>query len=162
PAASEARDAPLPSVEWAGEEVQAWDDRPEPAVVGPYPQAWWSRLERVWVADAAQETIRLDPAGGPFDLAHPRLSGRPIPDRAPLTIDGAGPPVRARLPACPARVTWILGDAACPRALAIDEVIVDLDARVVALAWRKIVQYEYVRHQERRAIVEENAEETAA
>lgn len=154
-AAKEALGAPLASVEWSGEEVQAWDQRPEPAVVGPYPQAWWSRLQQVWVRDPESQSLRLRPDGGPFDQAHPRLSGRDVPVGAAIELQGIGAPLRARIPRCPAAVTWILGDARCPRELQVDELIVDPGRRLLAVAWRKSVHYEYVRHQDRRAIVEE-------
>ena len=95
--------------------------------------------------------------GGPFDQAHPRLSGQVVAAGAALEVDLGEASLRARVPPCPVGVVWILGDARCPRELAVDEVIIDVEARTVAIAWRKIVQYEYVRHQERRAVVAEVA-----
>ena len=151
----DAVDQPLANVEWAGEEVERWDDRPEPAIVGPYPSSWWSRLALAWELDVAGRRVAARPEGGLFDQAHPRLSGRAIAPGDPLRIDGVGAPIAAAIPACPVEAEFVLGERRCPRALALEEVLVDARSRRVELAWRKVVQYEYVRGQERAAIVTE-------
>lgn len=144
-----ARDQPLANVEWADAATQGPLDQPEPAIVGPYPSSWWLRLSKVWTPAPERHAVDLHPEAGLFDQAHPRLSGMTIRAGDRLAIVGMGPPLRTIVPPCPAAAEFLLGDARCPRSLELEELLVDAPARVVALAWRKCVQYEYIRHQPR-------------
>lgn len=157
--ADEALGQPLANVEWADAPTSGSVEQaaPDPAIVGPYPSSWWLRLSKVWTAAPERYAVDLHPEAGLFDQAHPRLSGQWIRAGDRLAIRGMGPPLRAIVPACPAAAEFILGDARCPRALELEELLVDAERRVLALAWRKCVQYEYVRHQERITVLREAA-----
>jgi hypothetical protein len=145
---------PLPNVEWIDAMVNGPLDQPEPAIIGPYPSSWWLRLQKVWTVGPQPTSITLHPDQGLFDQAHPRLSGKYVRAGDHIALRGMGPPLRTVVPRCPAAVEFILGDARCPRALELEEVLVDTTQRIIALAWRKCVQYEYLRHQRRITVLQ--------
>ncbi|MBK8266210.1 MAG: DUF2169 domain-containing protein [Nannocystis sp.] len=150
----DAVEQPLPNIEWAGEEVQRWDARPEPAIVGPYPSSWWARLSRIWEIDASGRRLAARPEAGLFDQAHPRLSGAEVRPGDPIRIAGLGPQISATTPLCPVAAEFILGPHRRERAdFAVEEIVVDARARRLEIAWRKTIQYEYVRNQERATIL---------
>jgi len=151
----QAVDRPLPNVEWSDALVREPLDQPEPAIVGPYPSSWWLRLQKVWVAAPERYSVDLHPEQGLFDQAHPRLSGQNVRPGETILIRGMGPDLRAVVPPCPAAAEFILGDAQCPRTLELEEVLIDTTQRVLALAWRKCVQYQYIREQPRTTILRE-------
>jgi hypothetical protein len=149
---AEAKGQPLPNVERAGVvPIKAWDDRPDPAGLGPYPSGWGLRTEKTIKVDREAEKVDVDFEGGYFDRAHPDLSGkrvtggklvvRGMTDAGVLEID---------LPDCPYAAHVELGGQSFQRPLELEEILLDLRAEpVLELGYRKMFRYPFIPHQRR-------------
>ncbi len=145
-----AKNSPLANVVFAGQRIEKWDDKPEPATVGPYPPAWPLRMEKLTKVDEATKTVDVDIEGGINDRAHPVLSGKQVEagkmrllgftEKGALELD---------VPSCPYEVEVSIGEKSAVRPLWLEEICVDTRQRLVDFTYRKMFRYQFVPHQRR-------------
>jgi hypothetical protein len=139
----------LPNIEDSGNLIVRWSDRPDP--VGPnfYPMNWSLRLARYTEVDSSTGEVSIHPERGMFDFAHPRLSGKPLQAGDVVLLDGMTPEGRLsfEIPPCPAVADIQIGDRGGVRELVLEEVLVDVERRLVDLTWRKMFRYEVFAHE---------------
>lgn len=166
--ASQAKGGELPNVESSARPMKAWDDRPSPAGVAPYPRTWGLRTEQYVRVDPKTEEIEVMPENGMFDRAHPLLSGARVGEH--LGEEGAVPVkmtlkgmtetgfLELAIGACPFEAQIEVGPASVTRQLELEEILVDLRPEiaqksgavgVVDLTWRKMFRYQIVPFQRR-------------
>lgn len=148
---------PLPNIENPDELMRSWTDQPAPVGCGPYPMCWGLRLLNVVEVkqtgegtDAELAGLAIHPERGMFDRAHPLLSGRPLGNDI-LHITGmSAEPLALPLPPCPAEAEIAVGARSQRRALALEEVLVNLRSGTVDLTYRKMFRYVFKPHEQRR------------
>jgi hypothetical protein len=151
---TEAKDKPLPNVVFAGEKLAAWDDRPVPATVGPYPNAWALRMEKVVSVDEASHSVSVDVEGGIGDRAHPMLSGKQVePGKMKILGMTERGVLELDVPPCPYEIDVTIGDKTATRKLSLEEIFVDLRSGIADFTYRKMFRYAFVPHQRRMTVL---------
>lgn len=147
---TEAKDKPLPNIVFAGEKVAAWDDKPVPASVGPYPNAWALRMEKIVSVDEATIGVSVDTEGGLADRAHPMLSGKQVePGRMKILGMTERGVLELDVPPCPYEIDVTIGDKSATRSLSLEEIFVDVRTGIADFTYRKMFRYAFVPHQKR-------------
>jgi hypothetical protein len=151
----QASSAPLANIEWSDALVLEPLTQVEPAIVGPYPSSWGLRLMKVWTLDTDAITVHVHPENGLFDQAHPRLSGTQLSAGERLQVTGLGPSLNTSIPRCPIIVSFGVGG--CVRTIepVLEELLFIPNEKIVSLAWKASVQYEYIPNQRRTALMYE-------
>lgn len=150
---SEAKGKPLPNVELAKNRIKAWDDKPPPAGLAPYPAIWGLKWEKYLEVKGDQEDVEIHPERGMYDRAHPMLTGKNIAP-GPMKILGMSKkPMLFDVPECAVDVVITVGPKEVTRSLELEEILVDTRAGTVELAWRKMFRYPFIAHQKRQARV---------
>ncbi len=123
--AAEAEGAPLPSIEHEDQLVRAWDDRPEPALFAPCPDAFAARMP-------TEDEIAHDGFRGPLILAHHAPRRHIADDLAPATeirVEGLTPTAALfTAPTSPIRVTAMRRGRREPVGGSIRSLHIDADA----------------------------------
>lgn len=134
---------PLPNVEDPGALIRSPTDLPKPVGWAPYPLAGGVRMAKLRGADGAHL---------PHEAVEPWLMGWAHPDlivETPaagarievqgLSTDGA---IAAVVPACPARVTLVVGDDEKVLRPRLDTLVVQAEERRLVVRWRAAEQFE--------------------
>ena len=149
----EAKGKALPNVELAASRIKAWDDKPPPAGLAPYPAIWGLKWERYLEVKGDQEDVEIHPERGMYDRAHPLLTGKNVVP-GPMKILGMSTrPMLFDVPECAVDVVITVGPTEVTRSLELEEILVDTRQATVEFAWRKMFRYEFVPHQRRQARV---------
>jgi len=123
--------------------------------LGPYPSGWGLRLTKVVTVNPVTAEVTIDPEKGLYDRAHPALSGVRLGAGDTVTLEGVSLQGRVTfsLPRCPFAVEVMLGATTTRLAPVLEEVLVDLNAGLVDLTYRKLFKYEMVPYQQRRTVL---------
>jgi hypothetical protein len=134
---------PLPRQESPQALLQRWKDRPSPAGFGALCAHWQPRRAYVGTYDAAWQNARAPFLPADFDarffntapagqIVAPHLSGG-----EPVSITGASaePRLAFTVPAVRPVATFTVGTDDTPVPLNLETLLIDLDARVLTLAW---------------------------
>lgn len=150
--AADAKGGSLPNIE-GRPHIRAWDDRPDPQGVAPYPVQWGLRWEKFVEVLPEEEQIEIHPDRGMFDRAHPALSGERVEPGPMFVVGMTERALRFDVPECPVEALISIAGAESARSLDLEEILVDLRESYVELTWRTMFRYPLYANQAREARV---------
>jgi hypothetical protein len=147
-------DKPLPQLEHPDVPIRAWEDRPAPVCLAPYPLRGGMRPLALVRDD---EKVDLNRIGRLTAPAAPWLVFPEVPARTPIVLRGMRPRGEAlafQVPECPVSVRAILGPARFHLPMRLDAVDIDAEAAEVRFVFRVAFTYALIRYELREAYLE--------
>lgn len=139
----DAEGVPLPNVEDPSALIRSPRDLPKPVGWAPYPLSGGVRMAKLRDADGRQLPYE---AVEPFlaAWAHPDLVIETPPTGARILVEGltADGPIAASVPACPVRLTLVLGEEERALSPRLDTLVVQAEERRLVARWRAAEEFE--------------------
>ncbi len=151
---ADAEGNPLPNMEDPENQVEKWDDQPDPVGVTPYPMHWGLRLANGSTMDPEAEVFEIHPTL--FNSAHPNMIAQEVLPGDDVVIEGvkASGPLEFRIPDLRFRATLCLGDQSWENYLSIDGIGIESERDRVFIAYRYPFRYKVIPLQVRKLFLD--------